>query len=410
MQIQLLNTTIRQLLNTIISGFLDFLLLMEPCSSKERTNEVYALDYNREHKVVMSGGGDNSIAFYLLQGHELIINEVVEGLDDSVIFVSFIGNNPLNGFNGSAVLNGSAALNNSNTSTANAVAVTIDGAVIYIALNLKEKEAVKSVQVIQTSTDASAVAVDSKKEYVYIGGVSGAIHRMPSTLVPTNNNISTNNVSPEEPTIDTYFGHKSSIVYVVAVRNILFSVSKSQVLVHEIETRKLLSRYEIGEDQEIVSAQVNPEGKSLALGLISGGLILLSLSGSWELQEVYRREAAGNERSNSATPIEAIAYLDEYLVYAPGDKLVRVDIGDKSLRMGNIPLDPPFCVVKILPISSAFCVVVTNRGSIYLVDLRSGAKVLNEYHTDSLALDALIAGRTLLVATVNGLESIDLSG
>ncbi|KAI5138675.1 hypothetical protein NEAUS07_2435, partial [Nematocida ausubeli] len=57
---------------------------------KEKTEEVYCLDVNKDLNMVISGGGNDAVTFHAFNGEEYLIDEVIEGFEDSIIMTEFV--------------------------------------------------------------------------------------------------------------------------------------------------------------------------------------------------------------------------------------------------------------------------------------------------------------------------------
>lgn len=338
-------------------------------SEKHATEEVYALEHCKETNMLISGGGDDAVSFHVFNGTEYVVEEVVEGLEDSVIFAGFI-------------------------TPARAVAVSMDGCVLYINMVHENGGMSKEVAALSLQIDVSSVAADRERSCLYIGARDGTVGRVHATLDAAER-------GGESPAL-RYLGHPSGVLCMEARDNLLFTASHTQVLVFDTESTGIAKRFISQEEAEIRTMAVHPQGKMLGVGYSNGTLLLLSLSGHLhDLQVVHRAKYPG--------PVETIVFTQETLQYGGfGETLNILHLRDKSETVVPLPEDAA-CVVAVLPVAEAISIVVMNSGKAFVANSKKLHKIVKEYTFHSCVFCAALAGTVLCGGTQEGVECIDLS-
>ncbi|KAI5184316.1 hypothetical protein NEHOM01_0061 [Nematocida homosporus] len=339
-------------------------------SKRAKTEEIYSVGYCKETGMAIAGGGDDAITLYKFVNDHYEISEVIEGLDDSVVFVAFLAKDL-------------------------AVAVTMDGSVVYIELNLAVSKPTSELQICDLQIDVSYVHLDAAMDYLYVGTSDGLVERVPARADP--------HITRDQNKV--YPGHRSDILYISTEQQTLYTGSHTQVLLYHCETAQIIARYESREQAEITVMRVVGQGKVVALGFSNGTLLLLALSNDGSLTEIYRREQAESQNS-----IEALASTATSLLYGGFAKSLNVlDMRYKAMKETMLSNEEYMCVVKIIPVTDFIVVVVGSTGTIYITDIREAGRIIKEVPTGQTVFDAALHGQYLCVATATGAEFIDLS-
>ncbi|OAG29468.1 hypothetical protein NEDG_00601 [Nematocida displodere] len=343
------------------------------CQVKEKTEEVYAMGYTGLLNMIISGGGDDAITLHVRDGLDYQIGEVIEGLDDSVIFATFVrGMNP--------------------------VAVTMDGTVVYLDIDSPEtlkcvEHFEENIHPVSLNLDVSTAALSSCESWLYIGTTDGAITRVSASLPPPYT----------QDTHAVYMGHPSDVLVIEAVNEVIYTASHTQVILFCAETGATLKKYLSQEEGEIRTMKVHPTGKVVALGYSTGAVVLLSNSQTTNqgLLTVYRAEMS--------LPVESLAFVEDKLLYGGFDSVLKVvDLKYKTETECAFKEDAS-CIVKIIPLNASIAIAAITNGKVFIVDIRTNNKILKEFSIPCTITDIMLCGNLLCAATSEGVEVIDLT-
>ncbi|KAI5190031.1 hypothetical protein NEMIN01_0816 [Nematocida minor] len=335
---------------------------------KEKTEEIYAIDAQKDLNMVIAGGGDDAVTFYKFNGTEYIIDEVIEGFEDSVVMARFI-------------------------SGKKAVAVSMDGTLAEINIVFGNGRYMKEVHTADLQMDVSKAVLSEDKTKIYVGTVDGMVERVP---------LSANEVESRIPCM--YIGHSSDILEIVEIGDVLYTLSSSQIIIYDKEKGSLLAKYQAEVDSDIRVMQVNSTGRSVGVGYGNGLVCILAYSSTQNtLTNVYKND------NPERTSVESISFIEDLLIF--GDFKSTVTIIDTKYKIEKtcILSEDEACVVKIIAISSAVAIAITNTGKVFVISLKSDNKILSEYSIHSITLDAVLFNRYICAATVEGVEFLPLT-
>ncbi|KAH9386927.1 uncharacterized protein NEMAJ01_1823 [Nematocida major] len=335
---------------------------------KRKTEEVYCIDAQKELNMLISGGGDDAVTFYAFNGEEYVIDEVIEGFEDSVIMAKFI-------------------------TESKAVAVSMDGTIAEIRITRESGRFSKEVRTFEMQADVTRAVLSGEGKMIFLGTSEGLIE---AVSVPENGTIERAGI--------LYAGHSSGILEIVETKSHIYTASCEQILIFDRDGR-VSAKYRPEKGREIRVMQVNTSGKSVAVGYGDGGVEILSFSSSQgSLVSVYENKSAGRES------VESMAFAEETLLC--GDftsTLSIIDTKYKRERRRRV-MEEDSCIVRIIAVSAAVAVAVANTGKVSVVSLHADNKILAEYSLHTITLDALLFNRHICAATVQGVEFLPLSG
>lgn len=336
--------------------------------TKEKTKEIYAIDAQKDINMIMAGGGDDAVTFYTFNGTEYVIDEVVEGFEDSIIMVGFASKNK-------------------------AFAVSMDGTVAEIEISLHGGRYEKDVQIVDLQIDISKAILSQDKSYIYIGTEDGRIERIRATVSEV-----------EMDRVWQGIGHLSAILEIIETKDAIYTLSKDQVIIFDKDRPKILARYSAEENSDIQVMQINKTGKSVGIGYASGLVCILAYSPTQKtLTSVYKYD------SPNGSSVESIGFIEDLLLYGDFKSTVTIiDTKYKTVKRCTIS-EEEMCVIKIITISPAVSISVTNTGKISVIGLTGDIKVLSEYTTDTITLDAILFNRYVCAATVEGVVFLPLT-
>lgn len=340
-------------------------------SDKQATEEVYVIEHCRETNMVISGGGNDAVTFHVFNGSEYVVDEVIEGLEDSVVFASFV-------------------------TPSQAVAVSMDGCIVYIRLRPSGQRLEKEVLIAPLQLDVSAVAVAKEQGHLYLGTKDGTVGRVRATLDAAEQDSGWDRLERQ------YLGHPSDVLCIEARAGLLFTASHTQVLVFDPESAGISKRFFSQEEAEIRTMAVHAQGRLAAVGYSNGAVLVLSLSAQLpDLQVVHRTSYSG--------PVETMVFTPETLQYGGfGEALHVVELRDKTETVIPLP-EETACVVAILPVTEAITIAVMNSGKVFVTNAKKRQQVVKEYTFHSCVFAAALAGSVLCGGTQEGLELIDLA-
>ncbi|KAI5188592.1 hypothetical protein NECID01_0205 [Nematocida sp. AWRm77] len=334
-------------------------------SEKRTTEEVYVLEHSKETNMLISGGGNDAVSFHRYNGTEYVLDEVIEGLEDSVVSACFV-------------------------SPAYAVAVSMDGCIVHVHMQPGENEVKKDIQIQNTQIDVASVGVDRERLQMYIGTKEGTVERFSMLGEGLCSSAS-------------FGGHPSEVLCTAVSGTRLYTASYTQVLVFDVESTCTLKRYLSHEEGEIRAMAVHAEGELLAVGYSTGALLLFSLSGmhTQEMQLIRRAEYAG--------AIETVVFTRDTLQYGGfGESLNIVDLRHGCETVIPLP-EKEACVVSIIPATEAVSIAVMNSGKVFVTNSKRLQKIVKECTFHSCVFSAVLAGNMLCAGTEEGVECIDLS-
>jgi len=327
------------------------------------TNEVYALDFNRDANMVVAGGGNNSVIFYRLVNGEYVTDEEIEGFSDSVVFVGF-------------------------TKSTQVVAVTMDGTIAQINTVQRENRAEKEVHLVETHADVTCAALDPHRENLYVGTALGLVEKFPCREP----------VAEERTQQMVYAGHGSEIVSIEVGEKEVATASAKAVIIFASSTGHVLGRYAVEEDTDIRSMKIDEKWKIAIIGHENGKVVVLSLP---NMKAVHI--------TGEAEPVEVIAAKDDAIIFGGfGNFVTHLDLRYKTEKKWRFEGES-FCVVKILIVTEYVSIIVTNSGRVVVIDARSENAVLKDKHVAACVLDAILAGKTLCLGTDEGTQFVDLA-
>ncbi|KAI5171287.1 hypothetical protein NEFER03_0646 [Nematocida sp. LUAm3] len=327
---------------------------------REKTEEVYCVDYSKELNMLISGGGDDAVSFYTYEKGEYLLDEVIEGLEDSVIYTAFISREA-------------------------AVAVSMDGSIILISLSEENGRVRKEVEVLEYQADISYVAKSRNNQFLYLGLEDGV------------ERVSLSNPKEREENY-LYKGHRSPISHIEESEKHLFTASQEEIIIYNIETKEIVATHK---EQEINVIKLHPNGKLLSVGTEEGKLILFSFSATNNsLTEIFKIQ--------KDLPIECMEYSDGLLLFGGFlKKFYSLDTQRKLERSMDLP-NPDSCIVGIFFLSSSFSLITTNLGEILLVDIKA-MKIIKTYEAANIILTGKQFTTHIALGTAEGLQIINLS-
>ncbi|KFG26745.1 uncharacterized protein NESG_00899 [Nematocida ausubeli] len=334
---------------------------------KEKTEEVYCLDVNKDLNMVISGGGNDAVTFHAFNGEEYLIDEVIEGFEDSIIMTEFV-------------------------SSDKAVAVSMDGTVASIAIKKEHGGYTKEIKTVDVQMDITKAVVSKDKQRLYIGTADGLVEELPNNIDEIGGRA-----------VKVYAGHSSEIQDILESDTCLYIVSSGQIIVFNKETGSVSARYNAELDSDIRVVQINSTGKSLGVGYGNGSLVILSYSPAQNrLVNVYQSDNSARQS------IESLLFFGEMLIYGDFASTVSVlDTKYKTEKTCRIAEEQE-CVIKIIAVSDAVCIAVTNTGNVSVVSLRADNTIICSYALSSITLNAVVFNRFICAATVEGIEFLKL--
>ncbi|KAI5165794.1 hypothetical protein NEIRO02_0692 [Nematocida sp. AWRm79] len=334
---------------------------------KEKTEEVYCIDTCKETNMVISGGGDDAVTFHVFNGESYVIDEVIEGFEDSVIMTEFI-------------------------SSDKAIAVAMDGTIAEINLIKENGRYTKDVNIVCLQMDITKAVLSKDKKRIYIGTADGLVEEFPADIAAI-----------EARAVRIYAGHSSEIQDILESDSFLYTVSGTHIIIFSKDTGSVSARYKAEFETDIRAVQINKTGKTVAVGYGNGTLVLLSYSPEQgKLTNVYQNAQAERES------VESLAFFEDTLIYGDFSSTVSIlNIKYKTERVCKLSEDKE-CVVKIITVSEAVAMAITNAGKVCVFSLKMDNTMICEYALNSITLNAVVFNRFICAATVEGIEFLKL--